>query len=169
MMENKIIIKIVALCIDLCQQKKRLDDWWHQAFTSNNVDTNWTLRNTFQRNHNQITVISISNITFENVYKMSVIFCSDLCLSKYNTQYILHVSPVHFTVNHWRLGNFGEMIFKLMLMINGGGISWNCPRWMSLDLTDNMSTLVQVMAWCWQATSHRLSLCWLRPVIIWSH
>ena len=28
---------------------------------------------------------------------------------------------------------------------------------MSVDLTDDMSTLVQVMAWCRQATSHYLS------------
>ena len=32
-------------------------------------------------------------------------------------------------------------------------------RWMSLDLTDDMSTLVQVMAWCCQVTSHYLSQC----------
>ena len=33
-------------------------------------------------------------------------------------------------------------------------------RWMPLDLTDEKSTLVQVMAWCRQATSHYLSQCW---------
>ena len=32
-------------------------------------------------------------------------------------------------------------------------------RWMSPDLTVK-STLVQVMAWCHQATSHYLSQCW---------
>ena len=31
---------------------------------------------------------------------------------------------------------------------------------MSLDLTDDKSTLVQVMAWCRQATSHYRSQCW---------
>ena len=35
-------------------------------------------------------------------------------------------------------------------------------RWMSLDLIDDKSTLVQVMAWCRQATSHYLSQCWPR-------
>ena len=34
-------------------------------------------------------------------------------------------------------------------------------RWMPQDLTDDKSTLVQVMAWCHQATSHYLSQCWL--------
>ena len=33
---------------------------------------------------------------------------------------------------------------------------------MSLDFTDDESTLVQVMAWCHQATSHYLSQCWPR-------
>ena len=35
---------------------------------------------------------------------------------------------------------------------------------MSLDLTDEESTLVQVMAWCRQATSHYLSPCWPRSL-----
>ena len=33
-------------------------------------------------------------------------------------------------------------------------------RWMSLDLIDDKSTFVQVMAWCRQATSHYLSQYW---------
>ena len=36
-------------------------------------------------------------------------------------------------------------------------------RSMSQDPTDDKSTLVQVMAWCRQATSHYLSQCWLSP------
>ena len=32
--------------------------------------------------------------------------------------------------------------------------------WMSLYLTDDKSTSVQVMAWCHQSTSHYLSQCW---------
>ena len=32
-------------------------------------------------------------------------------------------------------------------------------RWLSLDLTDDKSTLVNVMAWCCQATSQYLSQC----------
>ena len=35
---------------------------------------------------------------------------------------------------------------------------------MSLDLNDEKSTLVQVMAWCHQATSHYLSQCWPRSL-----
>ena len=35
---------------------------------------------------------------------------------------------------------------------------------MSLDFTDDQSTLVQVIAWCHQATSHYLSQCWPRSL-----
>ena len=35
---------------------------------------------------------------------------------------------------------------------------------MSLGLTDDKSTLVPVMAWCRQATSHYLSQCWPRSL-----
>ena len=48
--------------------------------------------------------------------------------------------------------------------MNGGwGISYEITlRWMSLDRTEDKSTLVQVMAWCRQATSYYLSQCWPR-------
>ena len=36
----------------------------------------------------------------------------------------------------------------------------NCPKKIALDLIDDKSTLVQVMAWCYQATSHYQSQCW---------
>ena len=35
---------------------------------------------------------------------------------------------------------------------------------MSVDLTDDKSTLFQVMAWCYQRTSLYLSLCWPRSM-----
>ena len=50
-------------------------------------------------------------------------------------------------------------------MIDGWGISCELAlTWMSLDLTDDKSTLVQVMAWCCQATSHYLSQWWPRSL-----
>ena len=61
--------------------------------------------------------------------------------------------------------DFRWVIFKLILMIDGWSISCEIIlRWMSLDLTDEKSTLVQVMAWCHQATSHYLSQCWPRSM-----
>ena len=46
-------------------------------------------------------------------------------------------------------------------MIDGWGTSCEIDLiWILLDFTDDQSTLVQVMAWCRQATSHYLSQCW---------
>ena len=50
-------------------------------------------------------------------------------------------------------------------MTDGWGIFCKiAARWMPLDFTDDKSTLVQVMAWCRQATSHYLSHCWPRSL-----
>ena len=48
----------------------------------------------------------------------------------------------------------------MLILVNGGwGISYEIAlRRMPLDLSDDKSTLVQVMAWCRQATSHYLML-----------
>ena len=57
--------------------------------------------------------------------------------------------------------HFKTAIFNLVLLIGFFRSSNdNPPRWMPWDLTDDKSTLVQVMAWCHQATSHYLSQCW---------
>ena len=61
--------------------------------------------------------------------------------------------------------NFRSLIFKLTFVNGGWGISYEISlRWMPLDLTDDKSTLVHVMAWCRQATSHYLSQCWPRSM-----
>ena len=55
-----------------------------------------------------------------------------------------------------------NVIFNLVLLIGIFRSSHdNALSWMPQDLTDDKSTLVQVMAWCRQATSHYLSQCWL--------
>ena len=53
----------------------------------------------------------------------------------------------------------------LLPLVNGGwGISYEIVlRWMPLDLTDDVSTLAQVMACCLTAPSHHLNQCW--PII----
>ena len=59
--------------------------------------------------------------------------------------------------------DFRSLIFNLTLMISGWGVSCEIVLlWMPLHLIDDKSTLVQVMAWCRQATSHYLSQCWPR-------
>ena len=61
--------------------------------------------------------------------------------------------------------HFRKVIFKLILVNGGWGISYEIAlRWKQLDFTDDKSTLVQVMAWCCQATSHYLSQCWPRSM-----
>ena len=61
--------------------------------------------------------------------------------------------------------NFFISNFLDSLVIDGWGTSSEIAlKLLSLDLTDNKSTLVQVMAWCRQATSHYLSQCWLRSM-----
>ena len=56
-------------------------------------------------------------------------------------------------------------IFNLVLLIFVFISSHdNALCWMPQDLTDYKSTLVQVMAWCRQATSHYLSQCWPRSM-----
>ena len=70
---------------------------------------------------------------------------------------------------HWGLGDFKnkfrKVIFPLVLVIDGWSISCKIVlKWMPMDLTDGKSTLVQVMAWCRQATSHYPSQCWPRSL-----
>ena len=59
--------------------------------------------------------------------------------------------------------DFKNVIFNLALLIGIFKSSYdNVLRWMPQDLTVDKSTLVQVMAWCRQATSHYLNQCWPR-------
>ena len=55
-----------------------------------------------------------------------------------------------------------NIIFNLVSLIGIVRSSHdNALWWMPQDLTDDKSTLVQLMAWCRQATSHYLGQCWL--------
>ena len=72
-------------------------------------------------------------------------------------------------LTHWSPGGFGcnfkNSILKLALLICTFRASFDkVIRWITQDLTDHKSTLVQVMAWCHQATSHYLSQCWPRSL-----
>ena len=80
------------------------------------------------------------------------------------------LAPSHY-VNQWWLAinslapgrsgyNSKNGIFNFVLLIGVFRSSDNALRWMPQDLTDDKSTLVQVMDWCRQATSHYLSQCW---------
>ena len=70
---------------------------------------------------------------------------------------------------HWPLGdlkkNLRKIVLKLILVTDGCDVSSEIAlRWTSLDLSDDKSTLVQVMAWCRQATSHYLYQSWPRSL-----
>ena len=61
--------------------------------------------------------------------------------------------------------NFRHAIFRQILVSDGWGIPCEIALlWMSPDFTDDQSTLVQVMAWCRQGTSHYLSQYWPRSL-----
>ena len=75
----------------------------------------------------------------------------------------------HNELTHWPLGDldviFKNLIFNLILLIGIlRSLYDNALQWMRQNITDDKSTLVQVMAWCRQATSHYLSQCWLRSL-----
>ena len=74
-------------------------------------------------------------------------------------------------LTHWPLGNLNEIldmyyvIFKWILVIDHWGISGEVALiWMSMDFTDDQSTLVEVIAWCYEAISHSLNQCWSRSL-----
>ena len=83
-----------------------------------------------------------------------------LCYSHISReQWVNSLAPGRFK---W---NFGWLIVKLTLVTDGWVISCGIPlSWMSINLTDDKSILVQLMVWCRQATSHYLNQCWPRSM-----
>ena len=82
----------------------------------------------------------------------------------YPAVYTMVADYLVMPLTHWPLGNLNEILDMLFsngfLVISGWGISCEIALiWMLLDLTDDQSTLVQIIAWCCQATSHYLSQC----------
>ena len=93
-----------------------------------------------------------------------------------------HVSIVFFLIGpsdiQW---NFRKVNFQCILV---AAVSYEIvPRWRSMDITDDKTTLVQVMAWyitddkttlvqviawCRQATSHYLTQCWPKSKMLYS-
>ena len=72
-------------------------------------------------------------------------------------------------LTHWPLGDLNKILDKqfsnLFQWLKGElSLVKFALNWMSLDLTEDKSTLVQVMAWCRQAASHYLSQYWPRSV-----
>ena len=98
--------------------------------------------------------VTISSVSREICIR---IFCCSVFLWRY--RYLLQLP----------LGASNEIyvlvICKLILMIGGWCVSCEIALTrMSFDLTNDKSALVQVMAWCRQATSQYLSRCWARSM-----
>ena len=71
-------------------------------------------------------------------------------------------------LTHWALIEFTEILdkwFPAFLVINSWCLSCKIAlRWMPHNLANEKSTMVRVMVWCRQATSHYMSQCWPRSI-----
>ena len=77
------------------------------------------------------------------------------------TSVLMIVRTLSSTLTHCGLGNLNKILDEPITVIEGWDTCCEIAlRRMSLDLTDGKSILLQVMAWCRQATSHYLSQCW---------
>ena len=86
--------------------------------------------------------------------KKLLIFPNFLTVCKSCIHHLKSLGPGRF---EW---NLRYVIFNLISLIDSWGMSYEIYlKWMSLDVTDNGSTLVQVMACCCQATSHYQNQC----------
>ena len=73
---------------------------------------------------------------------------------------------IKFSVHNQVLLSLSLVQYEINLVIGGWGISYDIALgWLSLDLTDDKSMLVQIKAWCRLAASHYLSQCWPRSVL----
>ena len=101
----------------------------------------------------------IKLISCRSDYKSDNIFFLDNCWVPKCIAELNSLAPGKFE------RNFRYVISKQILVTDGSGISCAIALiWMSLNFTDDQSTLVQVMAWCHQATSHYRSQCWPRSL-----
>ena len=89
-------------------------------------------------------------------------FANSLKTQKFNP---LHPGLFNSSAPGRCCSNFKSLIWKQLLRITLMSNSSKMPlRWMPETLLYDKSTLVQVMAWCRQATSHYLSQCWPRSL-----
>ena len=134
--------------IDLDQLWRRqwLGAWWHETII-------WTNFVDFSSNGWHWTSQGVLINLIRNI-------CSEVALFRVTTlsprgEWVNSLAPEKFE------SNFRYLILQIISVIDGWGISCELAlRWMWVDLTDDKSTLVQVMAWCRQAISHYLSQCW---------
>ena len=97
--------------------------------------------------HQRVPLLLTNFMVIRKSLMLEEIFCWNLI-----TEHLILRASIHLT--HYGL----IMPYDVM------NLSQLWIRWIPLNLTDEKSTLVQVMAWCRQATSHYLSQCWPRSM-----
>ena len=118
------------------------------------------------RRYDQQESSHVDNFVVTVTLKMIVVTTSSAA-NVYKVVSVTNCLSVSVNLTHWPLGDLNmiwtNVIFNLALLIGIFKSSYdNVLTWMPQDLTDDKSTLVQVMAWCRQATSHYLNHCWPR-------
>ena len=73
----------------------------------------------------------------------------------YNQGYVDSLAPVRCGLNLY-ISSFQIQTKDIYLE----HFLWNCPQLNTYDITGRQTTLVQVIAWCRQATSHYTNQCW---------
>ena len=127
----------------------------------------------FAHSHTWHTTAVASGPSYDSSSTCQRHTCSPL-LSRMSFQWANSSSPLlfrpaekeNYVFNSLAPGRFEcdskSVIFNPVLLIGIFRVSHdNALQWMPQDLTDDKSTLVQVMAWCHQTTCHYLSQCWL--------
>ena len=102
---------------------------------------------------------------FSFIRLMDLLFL--LSIKLYTVEYCMAVCQTAFSSIHIMEG--GGVGVGVGAGGGGGGVAGVISsaivlRWVSLDFTDDKSTLVQIMAWCHQASSHYLSQYWPRSM-----
>ena len=80
--------------------------------------------------------------------------------------------PRDSCLNYWSPGDLNKIYvsnLKLILVMDGWGLSCENALGMSTDPIDDWSALVQVMTWCRQAASHHMSQNWPRSMASLGH
>ena len=164
-----------TLRLHITDNSEHLFGWG--AFIRDNIPAfphNWVhfVRTIFRLQEGNVTWGTIDNLKQIN-HTSQLFFLNLLCAYFFFMEHRTYLPSESFLVINsltpeiWM--KFYLCDFKTILQNADWGISSEIAlRWMLLDLTDDQSTLIQVMAWCRQETSHYLSQCWLSSLLPYS-
>ena len=152
---SEIWIGILSFSFNKFIWKCRLPEWWWFCPGGDELTKKWNVDMTEMNKFDMYCYLSCIHVLwFVRISYNSACLIS-VQIKDYHISFINSLAP-------GRPGcDFKTAIFNLVLLIGIFTSSEdNALRWMPRDLTDDKSTLVQVMAWCRQATSHYLCQCW---------